>query len=50
MQGLSGSFKRPNLRITGIEEGEEVQDKRIHNVFKKIIKEHFQIFKKNLHI
>jgi chromosome segregation ATPase len=30
MQELSDSIKRPNLRIMDIEEGEEVQVKRIH--------------------
>jgi hypothetical protein len=29
--------KRPNLRIMGIEEGDEVQAKGIHNIFNKII-------------
>jgi hypothetical protein len=38
---LSKSIKRPNLRIMGIEEGEEVKTKRIHNIFKKIIKRKF---------
>jgi hypothetical protein len=33
--------KRPNLRIMGIEEGEEVQAKGIHNIFNKIITENF---------
>jgi hypothetical protein len=32
MQKLSNSIKRPNLRIMGIEEGEEVQAKRIYVV------------------
>jgi chromosome segregation ATPase len=32
-QEFSNSIKRPNLRITGIEEGEEVQAKRICNTF-----------------
>jgi hypothetical protein len=35
MQELTHSIKRPNLRITGIEEGEEVEAKGIHNTFKK---------------
>jgi hypothetical protein len=30
IQELTDSIKRPNLRIIGIEEGEEVQAKRIH--------------------
>jgi hypothetical protein len=39
MQELSNSIKRPNLQIMGIEEGEEVQVKGIHNIFNKIIVE-----------
>jgi hypothetical protein len=40
MQELIDSIKRPNQRIMGIE-GEEVQAKRIHNIFNKIITENF---------
>jgi hypothetical protein len=36
MLKLTDSIKRPNLRIMGIEEGEEVQAKGIHNIFNKI--------------
>jgi chromosome segregation ATPase len=36
MQELTDSIKRPNLRVMGIEEGEEVQAKRMHNIFNKI--------------
>jgi hypothetical protein len=32
MQELTNSIKRPNLRIMGIEEGEEVQAKGISNI------------------
>jgi hypothetical protein len=32
MQELSNSIKRPNLRIMGIEDGEEVQTKGIRNI------------------
>jgi chromosome segregation ATPase len=39
MQELTNSIKRPNLRIMGIEEGEEVQAKGIHNILNKIITE-----------
>jgi predicted nuclease with TOPRIM domain len=46
MQELSDSIKRPNLRIMGIEEGEEVQDKGIHNIFNKIITKNFLNLKK----
>jgi hypothetical protein len=42
MQELTDSIKRPNLRIMGIEEGEEVQAKGMHNIFNKIITENFQ--------
>jgi hypothetical protein len=41
MQELTNSTKRPNLRIMGIDKGEEVQAKGIHNVFNKIITEIF---------
>jgi phosphatidate phosphatase PAH1 len=41
VQELTDSIKRPNLRIMGIEEGEEVQTKGIHNIFNKIITENF---------
>jgi hypothetical protein len=44
MQDLSNSIKRSNLRIMSIE-GEEVQAKRIHNIFNKII-ENFPNLKK----
>jgi Mg2+ and Co2+ transporter CorA len=43
MQELTNSIKRPNLRIMGIEEGEEVQAKGIHNIFNKIITEISQV-------
>jgi hypothetical protein len=39
MQKFTDSVKRPNLRMMGIEEGEEVQAKRIHNIVNKIITE-----------
>jgi chromosome segregation ATPase len=41
MQELTDSIKRPNLRIMGIEGGEEVQAKGMHNIFNKIITENF---------
>jgi hypothetical protein len=41
MQEFTNSIKRPNLRIMGIEEGEEVQAKGICNIFNKIITENF---------
>jgi chromosome segregation ATPase len=39
IQELTDTIKRPNLRIMGIEEGEEVQAKEIDNIFNKIITE-----------
>jgi hypothetical protein len=41
MQELTNSIKRPNLRIMGIEEGQEVQAKGICNIFNKIITKNF---------
>jgi hypothetical protein len=41
MQELTDSIKRTNLRIMGIEEGEEVQAKGMHNIFNKIITKKF---------
>jgi hypothetical protein len=38
------------LRIKGIEEGEEVQTKGIHNIFNKIIKENFPNLEKTMSI
>jgi hypothetical protein len=35
MQEFTDSIKRPNLRIMGIEEGEEMQAKGISNTLKK---------------
>jgi chaperonin cofactor prefoldin len=50
MQELTDSIKRPNLRIMGIDEGEEVQTKRIHNIFNKIITENFPNLEKTIPI
>jgi hypothetical protein len=49
MQELANSIKRPNLRIMAIE-GEEVQAKRIHNIFNKIITENFPNLEKTMPI
>jgi hypothetical protein len=46
MQELIDSIKKPNLRIMGIEEGEEVQAKGMHNIFNKIITENFSTLRK----
>jgi hypothetical protein len=50
MQELTNSIKRPNLRIMGIEEGEEVQAKGISNIFNKIITENFPNLEKTMPI
>jgi hypothetical protein len=50
MQELSYSIKRPNLRIIGIEDGEEVQAKGLCNIFNKIITENFPNLEKVLPI
>jgi Mg2+ and Co2+ transporter CorA len=46
MEKLTESIKRSNLRIMGIEKGEEVQAKGIHNIFNKIIIENFSNLEK----
>jgi chromosome segregation ATPase len=43
IQELTNSIKRPNLRIMGIEEREEVQVKGMRNIFNKIITKKSQI-------
>jgi hypothetical protein len=48
MQELTNSIKRPNLTIIGIEEGEEVQAKEIHNIFNKIITDNFPNLEKTM--
>jgi hypothetical protein len=50
MQELTTSIKGPNLRITGIEKGEEVQAKGIRNIFNKIITENFPNLEKAMPI
>jgi hypothetical protein len=50
MQELTDSIKRPNLRIMGIEEGEEVQAKGIRNINNKIITENFPNIEKTMPI
>jgi hypothetical protein len=47
MQELTDSIKRPNRRIMGIEEGEEVQEEGMHNILKKIITKNSK-FSKNM--
>jgi hypothetical protein len=36
MQELTDSIKRPNLRLMGIDEGEELQAKGMSNIFNKL--------------
>jgi hypothetical protein len=43
MQEHTDSIKRPNLRIMGIAEGEDVQAKGMCNIFNKIITDNSQI-------
>jgi hypothetical protein len=50
MQELTNSSKRPNLRIMGIEEGEEVQAKGMRNIVNKIITESFPNLEKTMPI
>jgi hypothetical protein len=50
MQELTDSIKRTNLRIMGIEEGEEAQAKGMHNIFNKIITENFPNLEKSIPI
>jgi chromosome segregation ATPase len=50
MQELTDTIKRPNLRIMGIEEGEEVQAKGMQNIFNKIITEYFPNLEKAIPI
>jgi hypothetical protein len=47
MQELTNSIKRPHLRIMGIEEGEELQTKRICNI---LITENFPNLEKTIPI
>ena len=48
IQKIWDSMKRPNLRIIGIEEGDEVQLKSTENLFNKIIEENFPNLKKDI--
>jgi Mg2+ and Co2+ transporter CorA len=50
MQELTDSIKRPNLRIMGIKEGEEVQAKGICYIFNKIITENIPNIEKTMPI
>ncbi|CAH7172607.1 LOC299282 [Phodopus roborovskii] len=48
IQEMWDTMKRPNLRIIGIEEGEEAQLKGAENIFNKIIEENFPNLKKDM--
>jgi hypothetical protein len=50
MQELTDSIKRPNLRIMGFKEGEEVKTKGISNTFNKIMTENFPNLEKTMPI
>jgi chromosome segregation ATPase len=50
IQELTDSIKRPNLRNMGIEEGEEVQTKGMHNRFNKIRTENLPNLEKTMPI
>jgi uncharacterized coiled-coil protein SlyX len=50
IQEIWGTAKRPNIRITGIEEGEESQLNGPENIFNKIIEENFPNLKKEMTI
>ena len=43
-------MKRPNLRIIGIEKGEEILLKSTENIFNKIIEEYFPNLQKDVPI
>jgi hypothetical protein len=48
MQEIIDSIKRQNLRIMGIEEGEEVPGKIMHNIFNKIITKNYPNLEKTM--
>jgi hypothetical protein len=50
MQELTDSIKRPNLRIKGIKEQEDVQANGMYNIFNKIITENFPNLEKAIPI
>jgi hypothetical protein len=50
MQELTDSIKRTNLRIMGIEVGEELQEKGMHNIFNKIMTENTPYLEKTMPI
>ena len=48
MQEIWYTMKTPNLRIMGIEEGEELQLEGTENIFNKIIEENFSNLRKDI--
>ena len=48
LQEIQETMKRPNLKIIGIEEGEESQLKGPENIFNKIIEENFPNLKEEM--
>ena len=48
IQEIWDIIKKPNLRIIGVEEGEELQTKGPENIFNKIIEENFPILKNDI--
>ena len=49
-QEVWDTMKRPNVRIIGIEEGEDTQVKSTESIFNKIIEENFPNLKKEMPI
>lgn len=50
IQGILDTMKRPNLRIIGIQEGEEFQLQGPENIINRIIEENFLHLKKEMPI
>jgi hypothetical protein len=48
IQEIQDTMRRPNLRIIGLEESEEIQLKGPVNIFKNIIEENFPNLKKEM--
>ena len=48
IQEIWNTIKKPNLRIIGIEEGEELQIKGAENIFNKIIEKNFPNLKNDI--
>ena len=48
IQEIWDTMKRPNLRITGIEEAEEILIKGTENIFNEIIEENFRNLQKDM--